>query len=173
MFLFCKDIDFASYADDNTLYCIDKTTEEVISQLDKSLISIFEWFENNGIKANPGKCHLYLSKNGNFEAKINENRISNTKFEKLLAVTFDNRLSFNHHISNICKTAGNELHALALVSNYMDQDKKRILFNSYFLSQFNYCPLIWMNHNKSINNRINSLHERALILIYCDHSSNF
>ena len=30
-----------------------------------------------------------------------------------------------------------------------------------------------MNHNKSINNRINSLHERALRLIYCDHSSNF
>ena len=125
------------------------------------------------MKANPYKCHLPISKNENFEANINENRISNTKFEKLLGVTFDNRLSFNHHISNICKTTGNKLHALARVSNYMDQDKKRILFNSYFLSQFNYCPLIWMNHNKSINNRINSLHERALRLIYCDHSSNF
>ena len=30
-----------------------------------------------------------------------------------------------------------------------------------------------MNHNKSINNRINSLHETALRLIHCDHSSNF
>ena len=30
-----------------------------------------------------------------------------------------------------------------------------------------------MNHNKSINNRINSLHEKALRLLYCDHSSNF
>ena len=98
-------------------------------------------------------------------------RISNTKFKKLLRVTFDNRLSFNHHISNTYKAAGNKLHALARVSNYMD--KKRILFNSYFLSDFNCCPLIWMNHNKSINNRINSLHEKALRLIYCDHSSNF
>ena len=116
------------------------------------------------MKANPGKCHL-LSKNGNFEANINENRISNTKFEKLLGVTFDNRLNFNHHISNICKMAGNKLHALARVSSYIDQDKRRTLFSSYFLSQFNYCPLIWMNHNESINNRINSLHERALRLI--------
>ena len=173
MFLFRKDVDIASYADDNTLYCIGTTTEEVISQLEKSLMSIFEWFENNGMKANPDKCHLLLSKNGNFEANINENRISNTKFEKLLGVTFDNRLSFNHHISNICKTAGNELHALARVSNYMDQDKKRILFNSYFLSQFNYCPLIWMNHNKTINNRVNSLQERVLKVIYYDHSNSF
>ena len=30
-----------------------------------------------------------------------------------------------------------------------------------------------MNHNKSINNKINNLHERALKLIYCDHSSSF
>ena len=125
------------------------------------------------MKANPYKCHLPISKNENFEANINENRISNTKFEKLLGVTFDNRLSFNYHISNICETAGNKLHALARVSNYMDQVKKRILFNSYFLSQFNYCPLTWINYNKSINNRTNSLHERAIRLRYCDHSSNF
>ena len=30
-----------------------------------------------------------------------------------------------------------------------------------------------MNHNKSINKKINNLHERALRLIYCDHSSDF
>ena len=105
-----------------------------------------------------------------FEANNNKNRISNTRFEKL-GVTFDNRLNFNHHISKICKTASNKLHALARVSHYMDEDKMRILFNSYFLSQFNYCPLIWMNHNKSINKKINNLDERALSLIYCDHSS--
>ena len=42
---------------------------------------MFEWFKNNGMKANPDKCHLLLSKNGKFEANINKNRISNTKFE--------------------------------------------------------------------------------------------
>ena len=30
-----------------------------------------------------------------------------------------------------------------------------------------------MNHNKSINKKINNLHERALRLIYCDQSSDF
>ena len=36
IFLFCKDVDFASYAHDNTPHCIGKTTEEVIIQLKKS-----------------------------------------------------------------------------------------------------------------------------------------
>ena len=120
MFLFSNDIDFESYADDDTPYCIGKTPEEVISQLEKSSKSIFEWFENNGLKGNPDKCHLFLSKNDNFEANINENRISNTRFEKLLGVTFDNQLNFNHHISKICKTASNKLLALAKVSHYID-----------------------------------------------------
>ena len=30
-----------------------------------------------------------------------------------------------------------------------------------------------MNHNKSKNKKINNLHEKALRLIYCDHSSGF
>ena len=30
-----------------------------------------------------------------------------------------------------------------------------------------------MNHNKSINKKISNFHERALRIIYCDHSSNF
>ena len=34
MFLFCKEVDFASYADDFTPYCIGKSPEEVISQLE-------------------------------------------------------------------------------------------------------------------------------------------
>ena len=72
MFLFCNDIDFASYADDNTTYCIGKTSEELISQLEKSSKYIFEWFENSGLKGNPDKCHLLLSKHDNFEANINE-----------------------------------------------------------------------------------------------------
>ena len=105
---FCNEINFANYADDNSPYCIRKTAEEIRAKFEKSPTLLFEWFENNEIKANPNKCHLPLSKNENFEGNINENNISNTKFEKLLGVTFDNRLNFNRHISNVCKTPGNK-----------------------------------------------------------------
>ena len=36
---------------------------------------------------------------------------------------------------------------------------------SYYISehsQFGYCPLVWTFHSKSLNNKINHLHERAL-----------
>ena len=65
------------------------------------------------------------------------------------------------------KTASNKLHALARISNYMEQDKLRMLMKAFIESQFNYCPLIWMFHgSRTLNNRNNRLHERALRLVY-------
>ena len=130
MFPFFNDIDFASYVDDNIRYCIGKTPDQVISQLEKSSKS--SKFENSGMKGNPDKCHLLLSKNENIGANINENENSNTRCQKLFGIAFDNQLNINHHISENCKTTSNKLHALARVFHNIDQDKKRILFKSYF-----------------------------------------
>ena len=44
---------------------------------------------------------------------------------------------------------------------------------SFIISQFNYCPLIWMMHNRGLNNEINHIHERALRIEYNDYSSTF
>ena len=45
--------------------------------------------------------------------------------------------------------------------------------NSFFMSQFSYCPLVWMCHSRTINNKINHLHERCLRVIYNDKISSF
>ena len=44
---------------------------------------------------------------------------------------------------------------------------------SFILSQFGYCPLVWMFHSRQLNNRINNIHERALRLVYQDSQSSF
>ena len=36
-----------------------------------------------------------------------------------------------------------------------------------------YCLLIWMFHSRTLNNRINNIHERALRLTYKDNQSSF
>ena len=54
----------------------------------------------------------------------------------------------------------------------MNVSKKRIIMKSFFESQFEYCPLIWMFHSRELNNKINHFHERALRIIYNDKSSS-
>ena len=55
----------------------------------------------------------------------------------------------------------------------MNVNKKGLTVNTFFMAQFNYCPLIWMCHNRTYNNKINRLHERCLRLIYNDKRSSF
>ena len=44
---------------------------------------------------------------------------------------------------------------------------------TFITSQFKNCPLIWMFHNRTLNNKINKLHERALRLVYSEERLSF
>ena len=58
-----QEIDFASYADDNTPFVSAATPENVMSSLESCSVSLFEWFSNNQTRANPEKCHLLTNVN--------------------------------------------------------------------------------------------------------------
>ena len=79
----------------------------------------------------------------------------------------------NNHIKNICKKAGNKLNALARIAKFLDKNKRKLLMNSFVISQFNYCPIIWMYCQRQCNNSINGIHERALRIAYNEYISPF
>ena len=41
------------------------------------------------------------------------------------------------------------------------------------MSQCGYCPLVWMNHSRTLDKRIKGFHKRELSLVYNDFSSSF
>ena len=55
----------------------------------------------------------------------------------------------------------------------MSIPKRKLLMNSFFTSQFNYCPLTWICHSRTMNNKINRLHERCLRIAHSDETSSF
>ena len=101
----------------------------------------------NYLKANPGKSHLLLTSRDEASIKIDDTDIKSSSSKKLLGVIIDNKLTFNEHVSKLCKKASNKLHALARISKYMTKDKLRTIMNAFFPSQFAYCLLIWMFHS--------------------------
>ena len=44
---------------------------------------------------------------------------------------------------------------------------------TFIESQFSYCPLVWMFCSRTLNRKINQIHERALRLVYQDYASTF
>ena len=66
-----------------------------------------------------------------------------------------------------------KINALEGIANYMPPEKRRIVVKTLIESQFSYCPLIWMFHSRTINNKIKRLHERALRIVCSDFQSFF
>ena len=65
------------------------------------------------------------------------------------------------------------INALARLTNYIELLKRSTLINPFFKAQFNYWPIVWMFHFRSLTNKITRLHERCLRII-CNHKrSNF
>ena len=100
---------------------------------------------------------------------MNDITQKHSSHEKMLIVTIDNKLSFDEHMTNICKTPNTKLNALSKISHYMKQNQKEILLSSFIISHFSYCPLIWMFCSKKSTKKINAVHERSLQIIRNDY----
>ena len=115
----------------------------------------------------------FWGENNDVSVQIGATTITKSAEEKLLGVTLDKNLDFKNHVNTLCRKAGQKLHALARISNYVDVEKLRVMMNAFIISQFSYCPLVWMFHDRSVNKKINKIHEGALRIAYKDSCSNF
>ena len=104
---------------------------------------------------------------------IDNIELENTSSEKLLGIIIDSKLNFKEHLEGIIEKASRKVNVLSRITPYMNLTKRKLLMNSFFTSQFNYCPLVWMCHNRTSNNKINRLHERCLRIAYNHNKSSF
>ena len=174
LFYIIQEHEFVSYADDNTPFAIGKSFADVRDNLEAIWNEFFQWLSNNQMHGNPDKSHFITNQiDSSLKLNISDQTISNCDKVKLLGVTFDNKLTFEPHIENLCKNASSKLHALSRITPYMSISQRKLLMNAFFTSHFSYCPLIWMLHSRTQNCRINRLHERCLRIVYGDKSSSF
>ena len=84
-----------------------------------------------------------------------------SKEEKILDIIIDNKLRFKSHVRNLFKKASQKIQALSRLINYLNDSKKKIIFDALIKSQFSYFPLVWMFCSRETNNMIKKIHERA------------
>ena len=58
LFLMKNDVEFASYADDNTPLFVGDDLDNITLKFQNASKTLFKWFNGNQMKANPDKCHF-------------------------------------------------------------------------------------------------------------------
>ena len=72
-------------------------------------------------------------------------------------MTIDGKLNFNFHINKNCLKSANQLNALVWLKRFLGNEEKKVLINSFVLSNFNYCPLVWMLTNAKSVHKIDNI----------------
>ena len=134
-----------------------------------------QWFENNSMGANPDKFQLMFLGTTKFMKKclnINGMKCVTSKTVKLLGIYIDWKLKFNDRVDIICSKANRKIKALYRLRSKLNASQKLVLYNSFIMTHFNYCPVIWMFCGKTANRKIDNIQRKALQSLYNDFSSN-
>ena len=165
-FYFINNAKIANCADDNSIYSVDDNITNLLKTLETETNLVMKWFRINEMKSNDDKCHLLVANQNDAFVTLGNEVIEATNSVELLDIKIDKNLNLNEHVTNLCKKGNQKLHALTRITKYLSRDKLRIIMKTFIESQFNYCPLTWMFHNGTLNNKINKLHERAIRILY-------
>ena len=168
--------DVFNYADDNTLGCEGKDVPELQTKLEKASSMMLNWFDENGMQANPEKFQFIVfdrKENGQHNIHVNGIEIKSQQMVKLLGVHIDSKLTFNYHISQLCMKAGRKISVMSRLCTVLDCKTKLLLFNSFIISQFNFCPLVWQHCKRCDMIKIEKIQFRALKYVYRDYKSSY
>ena len=94
-------------------------------------MTLFKWFELNLLKGNPDKCYFLTSIDQEVSLNLDNITIKNNECEKILGVKFGSKLTFDQHISDLCKMTTRKVNALARISPYMNLPKRRQLMDLF------------------------------------------
>ncbi len=171
---YLPDDSVANFADDNTLYAVHSSPQGLKENLNSLVNKAQEWFTENGMQSNPTKFQsIFFGNTIPCTVSVNDINIEPTPCIKLLGVTIDNQLKFSKHISNICIKAGCNLNALKRVAKSLPVNVKLLLYKTYILCHFNFCPLVWHFCGQSDTDKLESLQKRALRFVYSDYESDY
>ena len=166
------------FADDHTITSFNKNLERLLKQNLNSEANIaVDWLSINNMVANPAKFQAIVFTNKKEPIRttfcIKDIHINNEELVELLGIKIDEKLNFEKHISEISRKAGGQLNTLMRLNKYLSTDSKRLAVNSFTLSNFNYCPLVWNFASSKLINRVEKIQERALRIINNDNISSY
>ena len=132
-----------------------------MTRLEGDLQGFMQWFTNNGMSTNPSNFQvIVLGLKGTNKLCLNMKGklIRSSEHVKFLDVNIDNSLKFKTHVKEICKKINQKVYVFGRLRPYLGEQKAELLLISVLMSNFSYCPLIWLFCSKVANNEINRTH---------------
>lgn len=111
------------------------------------------------------KCVTYSTSDNNHVVPrnyhIDLHTIVNTNEQLDLGITFDSRLTFNKHISNVVSKANRMLFIISRAFYFSSYNTKLILYRTFVMPQLEYASCIWNNQSMRHSEMLERIQKRA------------
>ena len=168
-------VDCNMLADDTTLHKSGKDMQ-IRSNMQDSLDQVSNWCDNNHMVINPIKTKsLTVATRQKHQLSplpldlvLNGAKIYQVSEHRVLGITIDNKLRWNSHINNVCKTVSRRVFLLSKLRYIVDIDTRQLFFNAHIKPHIDYASVVWDGCSDVLKKRFNSLHRRTVKLILPD-----
>jgi hypothetical protein len=147
------------YADDTQIY-IAATKEDLSSRiglLEQCTNRVHSWLLQNGLQLNPLKSEAiqFTASRGRQQGDdvtsvtVSDTSIQTAMTVKSLGVTFDNHLTFDQHVTSVCKSCYFHIRALRHVRNSLPDEVAKTVACSVVGTRLDYCNSLFVGMSAS------------------------
>ena len=166
------------YADDTQLYyhCTLNQIETTISRINQDLEKVQLFSNNNCLKLNTTKSNFIiigsrpnltkLSKKKLPLIVLNNKVIERKTHVKNLGVIFDEPFTWSKHVNKSICTAYYKLRQVYRFKNFLSEDSKKSVCESYILCHFNYCDSVYFNITEFLKSKIQKVQNTCFRFIF-------
>ncbi len=90
-----------------------------------------------------------------------------------MGVYIDSRLTFSKEISFICQKAGQQTSSIMRLSTIIGMKVKLSIYQAFILSNFNYCPVVWMLCGQGNVKKMEPIQLKALFFFFNDFTLSY
>ena len=155
---------------------------ETIRDINSDLVRVASYSKSTCLKLNAEKSKFIVIGSRQNLKKLKDTtldpiKIGNNIIERNLGVTFDEELSWIKHVNlSVAKAYGKLRHAYRF-KNFLNEEAKFNLTETYVLSQLNYGDIILQNLTNQLQNKIQKLQNNCVRFTFglrkYDHISGF
>ncbi len=140
-------VSFHCYADDTQLYISSRPGEtHQIEKLMECIVDIKNWMTSNFLLLNSEKTEVLIigpktptSNNLEHCLTLDGCSVNSSSSVRNLGVLFNSNLSFDSHVSSICKTAFFHLKNISKLRPMLSMSNAEILIHAFMTSRLDYC----------------------------------
>ena len=159
------------YADNTVIYLANQNVNDALELVQKDLNNLSEWCTRNKLTINSKKTkyciygmrsNIKKSKTINTVLSLNNNILDRVCSYKYLGFILDDHLTFNKHISELCKLVSHKLYLLAKIRRYITTEACINVFKTMILFLLEYGDVIFSGTSVRNLSSIDRLFYRGL-----------